>query len=125
MGVTILLAEDNDALRKLLALRLDSLGHDVLSADSVADAISLLESSHVDSVLSDHGMPGGTGLQLLAYVRNRLPDLPFVLMSAAVTPEMEAAAVADGVNAVVPKDDLGPLLHVLFPPNRARLRASA
>jgi CheY-like chemotaxis protein len=125
MGMTILLAEDNDSLRKLLALRLDSLGHDVLSADSVAEAISLLESSHVDSVLSDHAMPGGTGLQLLAYVRNRLPDLPFVLMSAAVTPEMEAAAVADGVNAVVPKDDLGPLLHVLFPPNRPRLRASA
>jgi two-component system response regulator GlrR len=123
--MTILLAEDNDAMRKLLALRLDALGHDVLSADSVAQAISLLESSHVDSVLSDHAMPGGNGLQLLAYVRNRMPDLPFVLMSAVVTPEMEADAAADGVNAVVPKDALGPQLHVLFPPNRARLRASA
>jgi CheY-like chemotaxis protein len=123
--VQILLAEDNDALRKLLALRLDALGHNVLSVDSVAEAISLLESSHVDSVLSDHSMPGGNGLQLLAYVRNRKPDLPFVLMSAAVTPEMRAAATADGVSAVVPKEDLGPLLHVLFPPNRARLRAPA
>jgi CheY-like chemotaxis protein len=123
--MTILLAEDNDAMRKLLALRLDALGHDVLSAESVAQAISLLESSHVDSVLSDHAMPGGDGLQLLAYVRNRMPELPFVLMSAVVTPEMQAAATADRVNAVVPKDDLGPLLHVLFPPNRARLRASA
>jgi CheY-like chemotaxis protein len=123
--MTILLAEDNDAMRKLLALRLDALGHDVLNAESVAQAISLLESSHVDSVLSDHAMPGGDGLQLLAYVRNRMPELPFVLMSAVVTPEMQAAATADRVNAVVPKDDLGPLLHVLFPPNRARLRASA
>ncbi len=121
----ILLAEDNDAMRNLLALRLSAMGHDVLSADSVAQAISLLESSHVDSVLSDHAMPGGNGLQLLAYVRNRMPDLPFVLMSAAVTPEMEADARAEGVNAVVPKENLGPLLHVLFPPNRARLRLSA
>jgi CheY-like chemotaxis protein len=121
----ILLAEDNDALRNLIALRLRGLGHDVLSADSVPEAISLLESSHhVDGVLSDHAMPGGNGLQLLAYVRNRKPDLPFVLMSAAVTPEMQAAATADGVNAVVPKEDLGPLLHVLFPPDRARLRAT-
>jgi CheY-like chemotaxis protein len=125
VGVTILLAEDNDALRHLLALRLRALGHDVLSADSVAEAISLLESSHVDGVLSDHSMPGGDGLQLLAYVRNRKPDLPFVLMSAAVTPEMQAAASADGANAVVAKEDLGPLLHVLFPRNGARLRASA
>jgi CheY-like chemotaxis protein len=123
--MTILLAEDNDALRRLLAMRLGALGHDVLSADSVAEAIPLLESHHVDGVLSDHSMPGGTGLQLLAYVRNRMPDLPFVLMSAAVTPEMRAAASSDGVNAVVPKEDLGPLLHVLFPPKRARLRASA
>jgi CheY-like chemotaxis protein len=123
--MTILLAEDNDELRHLLALRLGALGHDVLSADSVTEAISLLESSHVDGVLSDHAMPGGDGLQLLAYVRNRKPDLPFVLMSAAVTPEMRAAATADGVNEVVPKDDLGSRLHVLFPPNRARLRASA
>jgi CheY-like chemotaxis protein len=70
-------------------------------------------------------MPGGSGLQLLAYVRNRVPGLPFVLMSAEVTPEMRAAATAGGVDAVVPKEDLGPLLHVLFPPNRARLRVSA
>jgi CheY-like chemotaxis protein len=123
--MTILLAEDNDALRNLLALRLSALGHDVLRADSVAEAISLLESSHVDSVLSDHAMPGGNGLQLLAYVRNRRPDLPFVLMSAAVTPEMQATAAAEGVNAVVPKEDLDPLLHILFPPNRARLHLSA
>ncbi len=123
--MTILVAEDNDALRRLLAMRLGALGHDVLSADSVAEAIPLLESHHVDGVLSDHSMPGGTGLQLLAYVRNRMPDLPFVLMSAAVTPEMRAAASSDGVSAVVPKEDLGRLLPVLFPPKRARLRASA
>jgi CheY-like chemotaxis protein len=123
--MTILVAEDNDALRRLLAMRLGALGHDVLSADSVAEAIPLLESHHVDGVLSDHSMPGGTGLQLLAYVRNRMPDLPFVLMSAAVTPEMRAAASSGGVNAVVPKEDLGRLLHVFFPPKRARLRASA
>jgi CheY-like chemotaxis protein len=123
--MTILLAEDNDAMRMLLALRLGALGHDVLNAASVAEAISLLESHHVDGVLSDHAMPGGSGLQLLAYVRNRVPGRPFVLMSAEVTPEMRAAATAGGVDAVVPKEDLGPLLHVLFPPNRARLRVSA
>jgi CheY-like chemotaxis protein len=123
--MTILLAEDDDAMRTLLAIRLDALGHDVLSVDSVAEAISLLESSHVDGVLSDHAMPGGDGLKLLAYVRNRRPDLPFVLMSAAVTPELEVAALADGASAVISKDDLWPLLHVLYPPRRARLRASA
>jgi CheY-like chemotaxis protein len=80
---------------------------------------------HVDAVLSDHSMPGGTGLQLLAYVRNRAPELPFVLMSAMVTPEMEEAGASNHVSAVVSKDDLGHDLHVLFPPHRAQLRASA
>jgi two-component system response regulator GlrR len=121
----ILLAEDNDAMRKLLMLRLGSLGHDVVSAASVAEAIPLLESMHVDAVLSDHSMPGGTGLQLLAYVRNRTPELPFVLMSAVVTPEMQSDASSGHASAVVSKDDLGHDLHVLFPPHRAQLRASA
>ena len=121
----ILLAEDNDALRRLLMLRLGALGHDVVSAASVAEAIPLLESRHVDAVLSDHSMPGGTGLQLLAYVRNRMPDLPFVLMSAMVTPEMESEGTSQHVTAVVSKDHLGEDLHVLFPPHRAQLRASA
>jgi hypothetical protein len=58
-------------------------------------------------------------------VRNRTPELPFVLMSAVVTSEMQSDASWGHASAVVSKDDLGHDLHVLFPPHRAQLRASA
>jgi CheY-like chemotaxis protein len=121
----ILLVDDDPAMRTLLTLRLERLGHGVLEAGSVAEAVSLLERGDVTAVLSDHGMPGGTGLQLLAYVRNRTPEARFVLMSGLVTSEMEAAAWSGGAEAVVSKDDLARTLHVLFPPGRRQLALSA
>jgi DNA-binding NtrC family response regulator len=117
---TIALVEDNDSLRNLLAFRLRSLGYDVLTAACVDDAIVLIESTRVDSVLSDNGMPGATGLDLLAYVSHRRPQIAFTLMSGAVTPEMEAAAWSDGAVAVVEKDELLRRLDVFYPPGRAR-----
>src|SRR3954447_18512207 len=111
---TIAIVEDNRAFRDLVALRLRPLGYDIVCAASVAEAISLLESRHVDAVLSDHSLGGATGLELLAYVQRRLPGLPFVLMSGAVTDGLEAAADAGGATAVVPKDELLVQLHRLF-----------
>jgi DNA-binding NtrC family response regulator len=123
--ITILLVDDDPAMRSFLRLRVERLGHGVLEAGSVAEAVSLLERGDVAAVLSDHGMPGGTGLQLLAYVKNRKPEVRFVLMSGLVTPDMEAAAWSGGAEAVVSKDDLTRRLHVLFPPGRAQLALSA
>jgi CheY-like chemotaxis protein len=111
----ILLVEDHAALRELLAERLRSLGHDVVAAGTVAEAIPLLERTRVDVILSDHSMPGATGLELLAYVHFRMPDIPFVLMSAEVTPEMESAASSAGAAGVIAKDDLQRRMHVHFP----------
>jgi DNA-binding NtrC family response regulator len=122
---TVALVEDDESLRNLLAFRLRSLGYDVRTAACVDDAIVLLESTRVDCVLSDHSMPGATGLDLLAYVSHRRPQIAFTLMSGAVTPEMEAAAWSDGAVAVVEKDELLHRLHMFYPPADARLASAA
>jgi two-component system response regulator GlrR len=122
---TVVLVEDDAGLRELLALRLGRLGYQVRAAECVADAIPLLESGPADAVLSDHTMPGASGLDLLAYVNCRRPELPFVLMSGDVTPEIEAAAWSHGAIGVVAKNDLSSRLHVLFPPTPSRLPTAA
>src|SRR5438309_11286773 len=102
----ILLVDDDPAMRELLALRLGKLGHEVFEAGSVPEAVALLETAHLTGVLSDNGLPGGSGIPLLAYVKNRDPELRFVLTSGVVTPDVEAAAWAGGATAVVPRGDL-------------------
>ncbi len=110
----ILVVDDEDAMRHLVAQRLRVLGHEVVTARSVDESIDLLERQRLGAVLSDARMPGATGLDLLAYVRQRRPRLPYVLMSADVDNVLEHDALAAGATAVFEKTVLLEALHDIF-----------
>jgi CheY-like chemotaxis protein len=110
----VLVVEDDAALRDLIALRLRLLGIETTAAGSVPEAIAALEVTSVDIVLSDYSLPGPTGLALLAYIHGSRPLVPFILMSAALDPELHARALAEGADAVYDKRDLLPLLPQVF-----------
>ena len=120
---TILVVDDDETMRGLLALQLRMLGHEVHAAASVDQSIATLEVVEVDAIVSDHSMVGGTGLDLLAYVRRRRPELPFVLTSGVVDDELEAIAYAAGADWVYEKPDLPEALPELFPSVRLRMAA--
>jgi DNA-binding NtrC family response regulator len=111
----VLVVDDDNRMRSLLALRLQMLGHEVRTAGSVAEAIVTLDTEHVDAIVSDRSMTGGSGLDLLAYVRARWPDLQFVLASGDVDSELEALAYGAGADWVFDKHDLPEALPELFP----------
>lgn len=95
--VTILLVEDDEALRRMLSVSLGSLGR-VVTARSGDDALEQLEDMGPPSlVVSDVMMPGMTGLELVRAMRSdpRLAHVPVVLLSA----KTDARAVIDGINA--------------------------
>jgi DNA-binding NtrC family response regulator len=119
----VLVVGEDEAMRSLLALRLRMLGHEVHTAASVGQAIAALESAHVDAVLSERSMAGGSGLDLLAYVRARWPDLPFILASGNDDVELEALASDAGADWVYDKHDLVEELPELFPSARPRIAA--
>jgi CheY-like chemotaxis protein len=119
----ILVVDDDETMRSLLALRLGMLGHDVHTEASVAEAIMTLEVVTVDAIVSDQRMAGGTGLDLLAYVRRRWPELPFILASGAVDDELAAVAYAAGADWVYEKPDLPEALPELFPSVGLRVAA--
>jgi two-component system C4-dicarboxylate transport response regulator DctD len=110
----ILVVDDDDAMRQLVALRLRLLGHEVVMARSVDEAIDLLERQRLGAVVSDLRMPGASGLDLLAYVRNRQPALPYVLMSGDVDDDLERNAFAAGATAVFEKSTLLEALPDVF-----------
>jgi PAS domain S-box-containing protein len=80
---TILLAEDDDALRKLLVTMLESVGYRVLPAGDPRFALELFDkhSPHISMLLSDCVMPEMSGNELASQLRSRRPDLKVLLMS--------------------------------------------
>ena len=82
-GGTILIVEDDGAVRNAVRRLLERHGYDVLEAANGGDAlVALAESPRpVDLVISDMVMPEMSGLQLRQQLRKLRPSLPVLLMS--------------------------------------------
>src|SRR4249920_1131282 len=92
----ILIVDDYDGMRILIAVMVHRLGLEPVTAGSAADALQALEQGSFAGVLSDYDMPGGSGLMLLRTLRARGDQTPFVLMSAHLTRELELAGTRAG-----------------------------
>jgi len=75
----ILLVEDEEAYREVLARILTKAGYEVLEAADGIEALSLLEKSKVDLIISDILMPRLNGYALVARVRAKWPTIPVIL----------------------------------------------
>jgi CheY-like chemotaxis protein len=81
-GNYIILCVDDEMLPLTLrTLVLQKQGYQVKTATSVSDAMQVLETSHVDLVLTDQLMPGGTGTELARQVKLKMPAMPVVILS--------------------------------------------
>lgn len=73
-GLRILLVEDHEDTREVMRQLLQRRGHTVLVARSVATALAVVEGGEaVDLLISDLGLPDGSGLDLMKSIRARLP----------------------------------------------------
>jgi two-component system, chemotaxis family, chemotaxis protein CheY len=77
----ILLVDDDEALRKMLRLRLVKLGHEVLEAANGKEALRLCEAVPPDLVVTDLIMPEKEGLETIAQLRRLRPDVKIIAMS--------------------------------------------
>jgi two-component system KDP operon response regulator KdpE len=80
-SVSILVVDDEPPIRKLLRVGLGSQGYAVSEAPSAKVAIELMQSEPPDLILLDLGLPGMTGLELLAKWRGDGLDIPVVILS--------------------------------------------
>jgi DNA-binding NtrC family response regulator len=77
----ILVVDDDDSVRVMLARLLRTPGHTVQQAASSEAARRLIDSQIPDLVISDIVMPGESGIELRRGIAARWPDLPFILIS--------------------------------------------
>jgi PAS domain S-box-containing protein len=87
-GETILVVEDEDALRAVTERILTRNGYHVLSADGGPEALKIAQDTarHIDLMLTDVVMPQMHGRQLAEHVRDVRPGLPVVYMSGYAQP---------------------------------------
>ncbi len=79
---TILLVEDDTGVRRVVRRYLKSQGHHVVEAANGTEALTQLKVQTVDLVLTDIDMPEMHGIELIQSVRQEMPEMPIVVMTA-------------------------------------------
>ncbi len=82
----ILFVEDDDLIRMAAADMLAGLGHSVFEAGDATQALGIFESTTVDVLMTDLGLPGMSGSHLAAEVRRTSPALPVIYATGADGP---------------------------------------
>ena len=81
-GESVLVVEDNEALRRVVTRQLGELGYRVLAAENAAAGLKLLDRHNIDLLLTDIVMPGGiNGRELARRARQRWPEIKIVFTS--------------------------------------------
>jgi CheY-like chemotaxis protein len=93
---TLLLVDDDDALRHLLSLILAKSGYKVRSAKDGFSALAAIREEVPEILLSDLFMPGMSGFELLSVVRRKFPMIPVIATSSAYSgPDVPPGVAAD------------------------------
>lgn len=107
---TILLADDDENLRRVLEFQLIEAGYKVLPAADGAEALELFSNNDLDCVITDLRMPKLSGLELLEKIKASNPELPVIVVTAFGEVETAVAAVKSGafdyINKPFNRDDI-------------------
>ena len=98
-GLRVLLVEDEKDARELLALTLRVSGANVEAVESVQEALTTLQTSRPDVLLSDIGLPYESGYDLIRQIRAMSSDLsrlPAVALTAFATERDRELALSAG-----------------------------
>jgi PAS domain S-box-containing protein len=101
---SVLIVEDEEAVRYLSGVILERAGHTVFQAATMEQAEAVLSDvGHVDVLVADVILPGGRGTELYARLRLRYPGLRVVFMSGYVDDEVQQYIQVDPAMRFVQK----------------------
>ncbi|EFN9747020.1 two-component system response regulator GlrR [Escherichia coli] len=99
----LLLVDDDPGLLKLLGLRLTNEGYSVVTAESGAEGLRVLNREKVDLVISDLRMDEMDGMQLFAEIQKVQPGMPVIILTAHGSIPDAVAATQQGVFSFLTK----------------------
>jgi PAS domain S-box-containing protein len=103
--IQILHVDDDPAFADLAAsfLERDEDRLTVQTATSAEEGVTLLAESDIDGIISDYDMPGQNGIEFLETVREKHPDVPFILFTGKGSEEVASDAISAGVTDYLQK----------------------
>ncbi len=99
----ILIVDDEQSYRQLLSLVFEGDGHSIRTASDGREALSSLKEEPADLIISDVKMPDMDGIEMLRAVRETLPDLGVILMTAFASVETAREAFKLGADDFIQK----------------------
>ncbi|MBB6340291.1 two-component system nitrogen regulation response regulator GlnG [Pseudomonas fluvialis] len=100
---TVWIVDDDRSIRWVLEKALQQEGMSTQSFDSADSVLSRLARQQPDVIISDIRMPGASGLDLLAQLREQFPRLPVIIMTAHSDLESAVASYQGGAFEYLPK----------------------
>ncbi|MEO6667311.1 MAG: response regulator, partial [Nitrospiria bacterium] len=94
--LTILIAEDNDGMAKMLEAAVTAQGYGVILAHDGREAIQRVRDRKIDLLVTDLKLPYKSGLEVLHAAKEHNLLLPVIMMTAHGTIETAVKAVKDG-----------------------------
>lgn len=89
---TIMVVDDDPKIVKALALRLNSAGYKTVTSFNGMTALVLAQIKKPDLVITDMWMPAGTGLSMAYRMKNLMPGVPVIFLTASKQPGLEDKA---------------------------------
>ncbi len=122
---SLLVVDDDDDLRNLLARRLERKGFAVATASDARQGLELIQNRPIDLVLLDHMMPGVSGLEALKLVRQKYSAtmLPVIMVTARNDSGNIADALELGASDYITKPVDFPMLLARIQLHLSRKRA--
>jgi two-component system response regulator PilR (NtrC family) len=112
---TILIVDDEKSMREFLKILLVKEGYKVITAQDGDRALELIQKSPVDLVVSDIRMPGISGLELLARIKDHDEDVPVIMITAFASPNDAVQAMKSGAYDYISKpfnvDEIKSVIH--------------
>ena len=99
----VLIVDDEASVRKVMAAVLTQVGVSCETAASAEEALRVLETREMDAVISDLQMPGMSGMDLLAKVRQSYPQTVFLMVTGVDDTRVGIQAMRQGADDYIVK----------------------
>jgi len=113
----IMIVDDEEDIRKILSLFLESKCEEVLEADGVGQTIYHLNRETLDLIFLDVMLPGVDGIEILQMIKKYDEKVPIIMMSGYATEEMAKESLSIGaydyVNKPFSMDRISSLMSVI------------
>jgi two-component system, chemotaxis family, chemotaxis protein CheY len=103
----VLVVDDEESIRKIVAMTLTKAGYDVVEAEDGDKAAEMMRKDDnplmVDVITCDIRMPRVNGIEAIAFFRREFPSVPIVVITGFPETEMAVSLMKQGVVDYVPK----------------------